>query len=75
MSYFFSILLIAFGAFALKTDTTQIQAWVILVMGIIWLAKSLSSKVKHKNKPNSGSYSSSAADYKLCGSDSSGVGD
>jgi|GEM_PF-3200364 len=75
MSYFFSFLLIAFGAFALKTDVTQIQAWGILAIGIIWLARALHAKGNRKVKGKGDGYTSSTVDYTSGGSDSSGGGD
>jgi len=75
MSYFLSILLVVLGVFALKTDIKQIQAWVILVIGIIWLIKMLGAKSKRKVKSRSDGYTSSTVDYTAGGSDSSGGGD
>jgi len=75
LNYFIGFVLIAYGVFALKTDITLVHAWVVLLFGIILLAKELGSKRKYKARGNGDGYTSSTADYTSGGSDSGSGGD
>ncbi|MCB5160855.1 hypothetical protein [Marinomonas algarum] len=75
MGYFFSWVLIIFGVATLQSDTTQIHSWAMLIMGILWLVKKMSTLGKRKVKTKNGKYKRRSDDYTFGGYDSSEGGD